>query len=340
VLTAEAVESKACTYRSSAALVGASGALSEETRKWETQLTSTADVDIDGSFSVDSQSGGSNALASLLLPTPHDFAVELSLALADDERLRCLLLYADSALADVLLLREVKADADGGVRVPAPVEACTLISLLGDWRGDACVRQPMPLRPPVRAKGFSTQSKQVTAELSQQETGFGEASINIYKSTVTYIWDGQERVARKLEITSFGGQALEPIVSMGVLSLKSGPAGTEFESVAFSSAGDPTAPRMLLLPEGSFVLAPTRLVGGQAPFTVEFGAVLEGAEGFGLMGFHESGDESAGAADDAELDPLTAAMGDPTAERMVRVQRLYNTGLSFVSGTTSLCTQI
>jgi hypothetical protein len=186
------------------------------------------------------------------------------------------------------------------------------------------------------------------ALLAELETGFGRVSTNVYKSTVNYVWDGERAVARQLGFTPFGGGPLAPIVTTGKLETHEGRFSSH-EVVAFGGAGES---RMLLLPGGCYALAPAELSPGLSSFITEFGAVLEPAESFGLMGFVDD-DTNADSASSGEEDrgdgdaggaaaplSLEQAASNPSTLRMVRVMRLYASGRRFVSATTSLCTAV
>lgn len=340
-----------CTYSTSAAL------LDDDRRScaFETTFDERADVDLDGSYSNDHAAGCDfAALLSDLADASSAFVIEHSIACSDDERVRLLLLYgapaADAdedaaraleqprqALLDVLLLREARqaeGATDAELKLSAGAAPCTLDSLLGEWRGDACVRQPIE-EPPAQAapRGFGARGKAAGGKglAGGEQTGFGRVAVNIYKASVEYMWDGDTLVGRRLGFAAFNGEELESIVSTGALKATEGQLGTH-EAVAFGRGFDPTAPRMLLLPHSCFVLAPSLAVEG-ASFATEFGVLLEGGESFGMMGFVEGADGGGL----SEGGPFGEAGGDPTAARMVRVLRLYKPGRKFASGTTSLC---
>lgn len=335
--------------------------------EFETTLDERADVDLDGTYSNDHAGCALSAMlgAAAGAAAPADpasaFVVEHSIAADDDERVRLFLTYGApaepagaaaaasgaQALLSVLLLREVRqaAEAEGAPpRQPEPRAPCTLYSLLGDWRGDACVRQPAreaPGAPEPAPRGFGQGAGRGKARGGGgSAVGFGQAALNVYKAAVSYMWDGDALVGRRLGFSSFSGEELDAILSTGALQTSEGQFGCH-EAVAFARGADPTAPRMLLLPDGCFVLAPSRLAGGAgASFATEFGVLLEGGESFGMMGYVDEDEPLSAGGSEAEEPDFDAAGGDPTAPRMVRVLRLYDTDRAFVSGTTSLCSAV
>ena len=238
---------------------------------------------------------------------------------------------------------------------PAPTARCTMSTLFGSWTGDASVRRPQPAsalakkrRPPPptpasRAgdrgdgapKGFGAKGKEGKAPL-RSLFGEGEArgalSTNVYKATLSFS-ELYGTVVRTLGITAFGGDDLAPISSMGRL-LSTRGLYTDYEAVSFDPR-DPSQPRMLLLPAGCYVYAPTCVQAGNS-FSTEFGVVLPPGESFGWKGFITGDDEVDDAARMEAAGKAGAGLSDSTTARLVRVQRLYD-GVRFVSGTTSLC---
>ena len=238
---------------------------------------------------------------------------------------------------------------------PAPVAPCTLSTLLGSWSGDASVRRPQPgsgaakkrrAPPPTPAsragdkgggapKGFGAKRKEAKAPL-RSLFGEGEArgalSTNVYKAKLSFS-ELYGTVVRTLGVTAFGGDDLDPIESMGRL-LSTRGLYADYEAVAFEPR-DPSQPRMLLLPAGCYVYAPSRVQPGNS-FSTEFGVVLPPGESFGWKGFVPGDDEADDAARMEAASKAGAGLSDSTTARLVRVQRLYD-GVRFVSGTTSLC---
>ena len=124
----------------------------------------------------------------------------------------------------------------------------------------------------------------------------------------------------------------------------------------FDAGADAARPTLLMLPQGCYVLAPSRLPpassaaaegarddaggGGSFAYSTEFGALLEPGESFGWQGYQaaaaadDGGDDATADGEGAEL----AAPGevDDEAPRLARIQRLYGTDGQYASGTTSL----
>ena len=173
-VVAHAEAARPCTYSTRASLLDGTRSC-----EFETTFDERADVDLDGSYSNDHPAGC--AFTSLFSPGADgasEFVIEHSIAWRDDARLRLLLRYGPSetpatdaemddarpapdALLDVLLLDEVRASAGSEAEATAEratAATCTVYSLLGEWRGDACVRQPErapaePERAPPRGFG-------------------------------------------------------------------------------------------------------------------------------------------------------------------------------------------
>ena len=160
---------------------------------------------------------------------------------------------------------------------------------------------------------------QFDAQLDAQ--GRPEAT-SVFKSRLSYLYDGESTVVRKLGATAFGGDELDDIATFGVLKRHDGKFG-EYESVGFAS--DASQPRLLLLPAACHVLAPS-LLSDDAPFTCEFGVALEPGESFGWAGFTDRMPEQ--------------PEQDSDARRLARSTRLYAGRGRFVSGTTSLVSEV
>ena len=278
-----------------------------------------ADADLDGSYSAEHDTDG----GLLGGGAPGGLVIEHAIAVSDNERRRCLLRYGDGgALEAVLLLLEGRAAADD-VDAPAP---STLLSICGDWEGDASVRrsaEPAAARP-KGGRGFGTprvaKARDVFDEAAGRQ-GRPEAT-SVFKSRLSYLYDGESTVVRKLGATAFGGDELDDIATFGVLKRHDGKFG-EYESVGFAS--DASQPRLLLLPAACHVLAPS-LLSDDAPFTCEFGVALEPGESFGWAGFTDRMPEQ--------------PEQDSDARRLARSTRLYAGRGRFVSGTTSLVSEV
>ena len=315
-----------------------------------------ADIDLDGSYSCEHPDG--LALATLLLnsaeeskktPAETHRVIEHSLAVSDEERRRCLLSYSTTtgALDSVLLLVEKKGEA-------ADVAAqSTLYSLVGTWRGDACVRSPTAAATSKAPRGFGKDrgggggfgggGKQKDSSAPDSLGAFRTA---VFKARLTYAWDGDTSVARQLCVTSSfgGGGDLDAIRSSGTLLREEGDYG-EYESVRF--VGDATLPTLLLLPAACHLLAPLQLPvasagggdlpDGPVPFSTEFGAVLEPGESFGWRGYQPSDDIGVQLEEGEEELPPLDPEGDASAPRLVRSSRLYSAVGKLVSCTTSFC---
>lgn len=297
-----------------------------EIERDETFIIDTAtDIDLDGTYSAEHSAG--MELVGLLAPDARSSStvIEHSIATSDSERRRCLLVYEGEGgqtplvLSRVLLLVETR---EGAAETLAP--PCTLTALLGDWVGDASVRRPRaPPPPPPRGFGGGVARKtgdgRPARSAAQQRSEGAGAGTNVYKARLKYAWDGERLVVRRLGVTSFAGDDLDAITSMGRLSSHAGRFG-DYDSVSFEMSGDPAAPRMLLLPAGCHVLAPCVLADDGA-FSTEFGAMLEAGESFGWKGFvpSEAGEGERGGDDEPSVAPDATDDGAP---RLVRVQRL------------------
>ena len=289
----------------------------------------TLDIDLDGSYSVDHPDGLS--LANLLAGRETAAActvIEHSLAVSDDERRRAVLTYdSDSGeLETLLLLSERRGE------MPDAAAHSNLISLVGSWTGDACVRSASAASQAfsrTAGVGFGSGAPAKAPTKRAKKSGASPAILatrrtNVFKAALTYAWDGATTVMRQLQVTSFSNEALDAIRTTGRLTTSEGAYG-EYESVAFF--GDELEPSLILLPAGCHLIAPRRLptADAKAAFSTEFGALLDAGESFGWRGF-TGGEEGA-----------PAQEGDAESARLVRIQRLY-AGRSFVSGTTSLLT--
>jgi len=175
------------------------------------RVSSTTDVDLDGSFS-DEHAGGRGLLhAMALIEAAHgrsaDAATELvlehTLAISDSERWRVLLVYGeepppdedaadavpsdsdDSVLRQLVLLTERRLEASAS---PLDLAAPSLDALLGTWVGDACARAPQTTPLP----GVSD------VQL------FGQVATNVYNARLQYatreLWDGNLVVSRRYEM--------------------------------------------------------------------------------------------------------------------------------------------
>lgn len=324
---------------------------SSETQDEVVKLSAVStDIDLDGSYSCEHVSGmklasqlleAAGAAAGSIEAAQSGLVVEHSLACSDDERRRCLLAYdASHQLTSVLLLverrRQPGVDVSDDSSLCGAVAPMTLYTLIGTWSGDACVRSlasAAPASPGSRGQGFgrASSARRAVAEA----VGGTAARTNVFKTRLTYAWDGAEQFARQLAITSFGGEQLDAIRSVGSVVTHQGE-WSDHTSVRF--VADATRPALLLLPSGCHILAPLQLppLGGDdsagGSYTTEFGAVLEPGESFGWQGYQ--GPETAGGSAEAMADAT-----DTSAPRLVRSQRLYARGV-FVSGTTSLCTAV
>jgi hypothetical protein len=342
------------------------------------RLSSTTDVDLDGSFS-DQHAGERGLLhARALLEATHGaeahrgakLVLEHTLAISDTERWRCLLVYGepptpamggneaeaksaspapyaaspapvdtgDSVLRQLLLLTERRAVAS--LNPPLPLSQPSLDALVGTWVGDACARAPKDAALPPGAPS--------------DVQFFGHVSTNVYNARLEYasreLWDGNRAVSRRLQFTSFGGEEMEPIVSSGAVM----PDQDAADGMLTVNFGGSDGVSMFLLPGGAHVMAPTR-IGSARPFSTEFSALLAPGESFGWESYalQEAIDQGS---------PPTAAAGGgvsrgvfPTldaaaineavspgngAPRLARVQRLYLGRETFVSGTTSLLSAV
>ena len=300
---------------------------SADSKVIESVAFKSMDVDLDGSYSCEHPDG--LGLAALLRDNddaPKARVIEHCLATSDDERRRCLLSYSaeNGMLESVLLLVERKsAEVD-------PAAHATLFALAGNWRGDACVRAPLPPSPPARGFGKKAPTKEDAAK-----GALGPVRTAVFKARLTYAWDGvTDPVGRQLSVTSFG-EATEdkPIRSSGNRYVAEGDYG-EYETVRFAGEGMPT---LLLLPSACHLLAPMQ-ISENAAFTTEFGAVLEPGESFGWRGYQPGDDEAEEGeeVDDEGLLPAIQPEGDADAPRLVRISRLYSGAGKFASGTTSL----
>jgi len=324
-------------------------------------LDSTTDVDLDGSYSASSSFAGASALAILAAAraaagsdtgpsTPAErFLVEHSIAVSETERRRCMLLYDGQAgdLEQVIMLFERRSAA-----LPPPPPA-TLDSLVGTWAGDASIRTPKAAAFPPTGKsrgrparprgggGFGGGGDGGRGRGGGGGGGgsstklFGMWSTNVFKSELRYasraLWDDNVAVSRRLQVTSFSGDELEPIDSTGSFSadFTAKPAAIRF--------GGPGAPALWLLPAASHILAPTKISTemGRFPFSSEFGTMIAPGESFGWMGYRAGdGDDEVDSTQVVSFDGQ--APTDAEASRLARVQRLYDEDRSYVSGTTSL----
>ena len=146
----------------------------EQSRASDTLLTSrSTDVDLDGTFSAEH---ASLEQATLFGVAADDDALVLehSVAVSDDERRRCLLVYKPCAdegtdddddeleLEEALLLVEARQPeevaADGPWVEPPAAAPGTLLQLLGVWTGDASMRSPR--KPAAAAKKPSMSKRQ------------------------------------------------------------------------------------------------------------------------------------------------------------------------------------
>lgn len=184
------------------------------------------------------------------------------------------------------------------------------------------------------------------------------------------LWDGGTAVSRRLQCTSFAGEAMEPLSSSGTLAPLGGggeeggeeegredgsatsPPPLAARSVAFGGDG---APAMVLLPGGAHALAPLRL-SRRRPFATEFALVLEPGESFGWESYRLQealdGDApptvpastpgvSRGVFPTVDADAVNRGVSPGSGvPRLARVQRLYAGRGQFVSGTTSLLSAI
>ena len=337
-------------------------------RASETARLKSLDADLDGSYSAEhaaplemlallrqkATDGETDEYEGSDVGDGDTRLLELSLACTDRERRRVLLVYAGGKLTQIVCLLEKRVDgqsadgegedaeenakdADGGAGASQIIPSMTLYSLLGSWVGDACVRTPGQ-RPSVKAaaRGFGKFTKAGPRDAGGKgATSDGELPVRtaVFKARLTYSWDGQKAVARRLGVTSFDGGKLQEIGSVGELCTTS---STFYDHELVRFPTDASLPSILLLPADTYVLAPAILPTGDAepfPFSTEFGAVLEPGEGFGWKGYQPSEDDKEG--DQGEGAPPP---DESDANRLVRIQRLYAADGSFASGTTSLCT--
>ena len=155
---------------------------------------------------------------------------------------------------------------------------------------------------------------------------------------MTFAWDGGTRLARQLQVTSFDNVGMDAIRSCGVIQTHeaefSESVVVQFEPTSVGSTN------MLLLPFSSYIMLPDKLL-EHASFGIEFGVLLEPGESYGWKGLQgqvgsrlQQEEMSDGQGPPGMID----VTGGDSAQRLVRIQRLYDSEGKFSSGATSLCT--
>ena len=205
----------------------------KETFEWDNKMSirsvdlveANADVDsVDGSYSLDSSQP---TLPVDLIGTGNllQFCVEHNIAINDQERIRCFILYGvDRALARVVVCEEERLEehqtpspTDAPQKTPsqstAPVlirHATNLLELSsGLWLGDAVIRSPKCYE---ETKGFDI--GETMSKLKQ--TNFADWSVGVQKVAQQWGWNFGDDVRKSINVGRPLGNGLDEGLSVPI----------------------------------------------------------------------------------------------------------------------------